>query len=192
LGPRAHSVIAATAALLALLASGCGKRATTFTHPQADFSLIRRVAVLPLENLTQEPTAGDKVRQLLVIELLSSGAVEVVDVGEVARGLRAAKVSNVSSPGTEDVQKLGKELMVEALLAGSVQEFSQERSSGAPSTSVALVFRFIETDTGQVIWSSSVSKSGVGAGARLFGVGGDSPTERAEKLIRRSLRSLIR
>jgi len=161
-------------------------------NPQADFSLVRRVAVLPLENLTQDLAASEKVRQLLIIELLSSGSVEVVDVGEVARGLRAAAVANPVSPGTDEVLKLGKELQIQAVMAGSVQDFSQVRSSGPPSTSVALVFRLIETDTGQVIWSSSVSESGVGAMARLFGVGGESATERARDLIRDSLKTLIK
>lgn len=179
------------AAALAIFVAACHARATTFVEPQANFSLIRRVAVLPMENLTQEPTAGEKVRQLLVIELLSTGSVEVVDVGEVARALRAANVANPVSPGTEDIKKLGQELKVEALLAGSVQEFAQGKAAGAPATSVALVFRLVETDAGRVIWSSSISKSGVGAMARLFGVGGDSATERARKLIHKALGTLI-
>lgn len=148
--------------------------------------------MLPIENLTQEPTASEKVRQLLIIELLSSGSVEVVDVGEVSRGIRAASIANAVSPGNEDVRKLGEELKVQALLAGTVQEFSRQRISGAPSTSVSLAFRMIETDTGEVIWSTSVSKSGVGAMARLFGVGGDSATERAHELIKKALATLIR
>lgn len=178
-------------ALVGLLSAGCAGNITTFIHPQADFSLVRRVAVLPIENLTREPTASAKVRQLLIIELLSSGSVEVVDVGEVARAIRMTGVSPPSSPANEDVKKLGEELEVQALIAGSVQEFSQGRSGGAPSTSVSISLRMIETDTGTVIWSSSVSKSGVGAMARLFGVGGDSATERAHELIQKALKTLI-
>lgn len=193
MGRRPHPLTAVlAAAAAAVLTSGCPRRATTFVHPQADFGLIRRVAVLPLENLTQDPAAAEKVRQLLIIEVLSSGSVEVVDVGEVARGLQAAGVANPASPGTEDVRKLGEQLHVEALMAGSIQEFAQGKAAGAPATSVALVFRLIETDTGQVIWSSSVSHSGVGAMSRLFGVGGESATERAHELIRKALKTLIR
>jgi TolB-like protein len=180
-----------TALALAILTTGCPHRLTTFVHPQADFSLIRRVAVLPLENLSQDPAASEKVRQILIIELLSSGSVEVVDVGEVARALRAANVSNPMSPGTEEVKRLGRELGVEALMTGAVQEFAQGKTAGAPATSVALVFRLIETDAGQAIWSCSVSRSGVGATARLFGVGGDSATERSRKLIQKALGTLI-
>jgi hypothetical protein len=180
------------AALIAAAAAGCPHRVTTFVHPQADFSLIRRIAILPLENLTQDPTAAEKVRQLLLIGIMSSGAVEVTDVGEVARALRAAAIANPVSPGTGEIVKLGEELRVEAIMAGSVQEFAQGRTAGAPTTSVALVFRLIETEHGEVIWSASVSKSGVGAMARLFGVGGESATERARKLIDKTLRTLIR
>ncbi|MBI3450304.1 MAG: hypothetical protein HY049_15495 [Acidobacteria bacterium] len=178
-------------ALAALPSAGCAHHATTFVNPQADFSLIRRVAVLPLENLAQDQTAAEKIRQLLIIELLSSGSVEVLDVGEVGRALAAAKVVNAVSPGTEEVQRLGKELAVQGVVAGSVQEFSQVRTSGASNTSVSLVFRMIETDTGQVIWSTAISQSGVGASARLFGVGGASATERARDLIREALKTLI-
>lgn len=194
MGPRAHSVTGAGLALIlhaGLLSGGCAHHATTFVNPQADFSLIRRVAVLPLENLVQDQTAAEKIRQLLIIELLSSGSVEVVDVGEVARGLAAAKVVSATSPGTEEIQRLGRELDVQGVIAGSVQDFSQVRTSGAANTAVSLVFRMIETDTGQVIWSTALSQSGVGASARLFGVGGASATERARDLIREALKTLI-
>lgn len=178
--------------LAAAAGLGCPDKVTTFVHPQADFSLIRKVAVLPLENLTQEPAAAEKVRQLLIIGMMSSGAVEVIDVGEVARAIRAASVANPAAPGSEEIRKLGKELGVEAILAGSVQEFAQGRAAGAPATSVAMVFRLIETEHGEVIWSASVSKSGVGAMSRLFGVGGESATERARRLIDKTLKTLIR
>jgi hypothetical protein len=182
----------AAAALLAAAGAGCPHRVTTFVHPQADFSLIRRIAILPLENLTQDPTAAEKVRQLLLIGIMSSGAVEVTDVGEVARALRAAAIANPVAPGKDDIVKLGKDLGVEAIMAGSVQEFAQGRAAGAPAISVALAFRLIETEHGEVIWSASVSKSGVGAMARLFGVGGESATERARRLIDKTLKTLIR
>lgn len=196
MGPGAHSVKASTAgiALLAVVAlvavPSCSKKISTFVHPTADFSLIERVAVLPFENLTGDGTAAEKVRQIVIIELLSSGSVQVVDVGEVARGLRASSIGNTAMPSREDTRKLGQELQVQALLGGSVQEYSAGRGAGA-STNVSLVFRLIETDSGEVIWSSSASKTGVGAMARLFGVGGDSPGERARKLIRKALKTLI-
>lgn len=187
--PRAAFPVFAAAAIF-LVAGSCSKKVTTFTHPTADFSLIERVAVLPFENLTGDNTAAEKVRQVVIIELLSSGAVQVVDVGEVGRGLRAASVGNAAQPSREDVRRLGQELQVQALLGGSVQEYSAGRSA-ASATNVSMVFRLIETDSGEVIWSSSVSKTGVGAMARLFGVGGDSPGERARKLVRKALKTLI-
>ncbi len=186
--------IAAVAVLAIACAglSGCARRGTTYLDTEADFDLIRRIAVLPLDNLAGNFTAAEKVRQLLIIELLSTGSVEVVDVGEVARALRDGGISNPVSPGTEEIRKLGEVLRVQGVIAGTVQEFSEVRSGGATSTQVSLAFRMIETDAGRVIWSSSVSRSGVGAMTRLFGVGGDSPTERARDLIREALKGLVK
>lgn len=196
MGHGAHSMKArAVFPVLALSALflcsvSCSKKVSTFVHPTADFGLIERVAVLPFENLTGDGTAAEKVRQIVIIELLSSGAVQVVDVGEVGRGLRAVSIGNAAQPSREDVRKLGRELEVQALLGGSVQEYASGRGASA-ATNVSLVFRLIETDSGEVIWSSSASKTGVGAMARLFGVGGDSPGERARKLVRKALKTLI-
>ena len=137
-----------------------------------------------------------------------SAALQAVRAARVARGISyedlatavgtkdatylAAVLHGQHRLNPEEAKKLARELNVEALITGTVQEFSQSRTAGAPSTSVSLVFRMIETDTGQVIWSSSISQSGVGAMARLFGVGGESATERARELIADCLKTLIR
>ena len=74
--------------VLALLA-GCSRRMkpTKFTNPRFDFSFIERVAVLPFENLSGDRQAAWRVTRLTSTELLASGAVDVVEAGEVQSAL---------------------------------------------------------------------------------------------------------
>ena len=68
-----------------------------FLHENADLSTVRRVAVLPFENLTTDRFASERVRQIFVVELLSQGAFDVVETGEVNRVLRAQNVENIAT-----------------------------------------------------------------------------------------------
>jgi hypothetical protein len=68
---------------------GCaGKINTTkFTNPQFDFGFVDKIAVLPLENLSSDNQAGERATRILITELLASGAVDVVEPGEVRAAL---------------------------------------------------------------------------------------------------------
>ena len=52
------------------------------------------MAVLPLENLSGDRFASDRVRELLVTEMQALGIFEVVDVGEVNRVLRYDQIES--------------------------------------------------------------------------------------------------
>ncbi len=67
-----------------------------------------------------------------------------------------------------------------------------ERSSSVSSPHVSLTARMLETETGRVLWSVAVSREGAGAGARLFGISGDSATEAARKMVHDALKTLVR
>lgn len=174
-----------------LAASACASHHTAFLDRAADFDAIRRVAVLPFENLTTDPNAGEKVRRIFIIELLSQEVVEVVDPGEVARVLSEQRIDAVDTLGPEQVKALAEAMQAHALILGTVQEFSVDRTGQVSAPQVSLTCRMLEADSGRTLWSAAVSRGGAGAMSRLFGVSGDTPSEATRKLVREAIETLV-
>ncbi|MCB9897956.1 MAG: hypothetical protein H6825_08130 [Planctomycetes bacterium] len=194
-GPRRLRVVPLATLVATLLAVvvGCASTeevGTAFLHPNADLSLVRRVAVLPLENMTSDRFAGDRVREILAVELLAQGLFDVVDAGEVNRVLRTRNIENVAALGPEAVRSLGEDLGVQALLLGSVMEYRERRSGTFTAPEIALSLRLVDVETGIAMWSVSGAHSGLDAMTRLFGTGEKSFTQVARDLVRHLLDSL--
>ncbi|MBI5362428.1 MAG: hypothetical protein HZA53_04555 [Planctomycetes bacterium] len=179
--------------LLTLGAAGCASNRiepAVYMHPNADLSVYERVAVLPLENLSTERFAADRVRELLVVELSAKGLFEVVESGEVNRVMRMKNLAGAAEVGPELIQQLGAELKVQALLTGSVIEFREQRAGTLNAPDIALSLKLLDVETGLVIWSVTDARTGLGVWTRLFGVGEEDQTTAARKLIRDLLSTL--
>ena len=182
-----------TLLLAAVVAAGCASNRiepAVYMHPNADLSIYERVAVLPLENMTTERFAADRVRELLVVELSSKALFEVVESGEVNRVLRAKNLASATDLGPELILQIGTELKAQALLTGSVIEFREQRVGTLNAPEVALVLELLDVETGLVIWSVTDARTGLGVWTRLFGVGQDDQTTAARRLIRELLSTL--
>ena len=77
-----------------------------YRDPNMDFWAIQTVAVMPFLNLTRDTIAGERVRDVFINRLLSTGAVYVLPIGEVARGIARAEIQNPAAPSQEEVVKL--------------------------------------------------------------------------------------
>src|SRR3989304_269438 len=119
-GAKLHLIFFLIAGL-ALAASSCARQLAppSFVKPEMDLSLIRRVAVLPLDNLTREQNAHEKVRRLLIAELLASGAFEIVDPGEVNRALAELGAQAAVGIKLDEIKRLGRRLTPPALALGA-------------------------------------------------------------------------
>lgn len=176
--------------LLILMLGACGT-SSHFVHTQYDFSTIKKVAVLPLENLSADQMAGEKVRKAVVSELLAAGVVDVVETGQVNRALAQANIQNMSTVGTEDLKKVGATLGTQALIVGSVDTYERINVGGANFPEIAITLRAIDTSSGSIIWSATKTGGGVGIAGRLFGVGGDTLSEATQKTVRAALTTLF-
>jgi hypothetical protein len=161
-------------AVLALATACAVQKKPFFIDQRANFEAVRRVAVLPFENFAQDPHAAEKVRQILAIELLRAEAFEVVEPNEIGPALAAARVESIASITPEQIKAAGEKLGAQALLFGTVQEMTVDRTAGVASPVVVLQFRLVDVASGQTIWSTVVSREGVSLGARLFGLGSQS------------------
>jgi hypothetical protein len=160
--------------LLLVLLSACASRSgmTVYHDPNFDFASVRIVAVLPFENLSKEPLAASRVRDVLMNMLLSTGSVYVLPAGEVARGMARAGIEKESAPTTESVVKLGGIVKADAVITGVVREYGEIRSGSTSSNVVSLSVQMIETQTGRVVWTASSTRGGISTADRLFGGGG--------------------
>jgi TolB-like protein len=183
---------AALAAAVLLLGTRCAGTTTKYLHPNVDLGAIRRVAVLPFENLTQDRTASEKVQKIFLTELLSLEAFEVVEPGQVTKELRASRIESVEALGPGDLKRIGESLKAQGIFVGAVVDYAETRSGQTPTPEVTIQLRLVETQSGVTVWSASRTRSGASASARLFGIGGQSLTEAARQLIKDELSTLVK
>ena len=162
----------ALAAAVALAACGGAPR---YVHPGLDAGTLKRVAVLPFENLTADRAVGEKAQRLLVLELLAQGGFEVVEGGAVLRVLGVNKIENPSALTPDDLKKLGKVLEADGLFFGSVLDFTDGR--GGASAGATIQLRLADVGSGRTVWSTRATRGGTSLSQRLFGVGESSSTE---------------
>lgn len=183
-------LLAAISAAFLMALAGCRTtHQTQYLHENADLGSIQKVAVLPFDNVSAERAAGDKVQKIFQLELLSLDVFEVVEPGAAARVVRAPEVANLTPA---DFQRIGKELGVDAVFTGSIVDFAEGRSGNTPTPEVTIQLRLVECGTGSTIWSTGETRSGAGLSTRLFGVGGESLTQAARKIVRSELRTLLK
>jgi hypothetical protein len=177
-------------ALVGALASCAGGR-KTYRDQQMEFGSIHTVAVLPLQNLSKESNAADRVRETFAGALLSTGVVYVLPLGEVARSISRLGIVNAATPAVEDITKLGKALQADAVVTGVVREYGETRSGTATGNLVSVSLQLYETQSGKVVWSAAATRGGVTLGNRLFGGSGPPLNELTEQTVEALLDKLF-
>lgn len=178
--------------LLTLSALGCASsHQTGFLHPNADLGMIKKVAVIPFENITEDRGAGEKVTRIFFVELLALEVFDVSEPGQPVKVLRA-KGTSIDALGPADLQRIGKELEVDGLFLGSVVDFNESRSGSSQDPRVTVQIRLVDTQSGTTIWSASQTRSRAALSTKLFGVGRESLTEAARDLVRAELKTLLK
>lgn len=165
------------------LAACAHKTSGVFRDQSMDFGAIQNIAVMPLSNQTREQTASDRVRDVFINKLLSTGAAYVLPVGEVKRGITRAGISDPTAPSPEEIVKFAGIVKVDAVITGVLKEYGEVRSGTASATSIALSMQMLEAQSGRVVWSASSTKGGITIGDRLLGGGGEPMNVVTEKAV---------
>jgi len=132
------------------------------------------IAVLPFENLSSHPHAGQIVAQLIATELYNRRLFLQIEESEIRRRL-AEKRLDGKELGRETVaREIAEALAVDAVLVGSVQDFGY-RYGLRPDPVVAAAARLVGRD-GAVLWGGSFGEIGAASGA------GDTVTATAQRL----------
>lgn len=195
MGTKSNGMQACGALLLAgLMLAGCSVgriNSRDFAQPGAALPAGATVAVLPFENLTNHPNAGQIAADLVSTELYGVGNVRTVEAGRVRSRLAAQKPADAgaaAAPETPadaplDVQTAGRMLGVDAVLAGSVSEYGYQHGLREEPV-VGLNARLVRVSDGTVLWTSSQSEAGRGYFSR------DSVNNVAQRVVTRMIDSL--
>ncbi|MBP1636495.1 MAG: hypothetical protein H6Q10_3069 [Acidobacteria bacterium] len=181
---RATGLVAAVLSCLAIGVSVCQAQVTdVYRDPNMDFGSIQTVAVVPFANLARDQVVAERVRDVFINRLLSTEAVYVLPVGEVARGVAQVGLQNPSQPTPEEVVKLGAFLKADAVITGVVREYGEVRSGTTTGNIISMSIQLIEAGTGRVVWSGSSTRGGIGFWDRLIGGGGQPLNRVTEEAI---------
>jgi len=174
-----------------------------YINPNVNFRFIKKVAVLPFENLTNDRFADKKVRDIFVTALLASEFVDVPELGDVLQVLNTIGMAQ-EQPGfnsqpskaptaisKETARVLGQGLGVQGIILGSVEEYNIIRSTSGSFPEVSVTLRMIDPKTGAIIWAVSHSEQGGRILPSILGVGEATLTETAIKAAKNIVDTLI-
>lgn len=187
------SYIALISSVVIALSSlpGCATRTDVFRDQSMDFGSIRTVAVMPLANYSRDQQASDRVRDVLVTDLLATGSIYVIPPGELARGMAGAGIANPAAPSVDEIVRLCRAVKADAVVTGSIREYGEIRSASAVSQVISLSMQMIEGQTGKIIWSASTTEGGISVKDRLLGGGGEPLNVITEKAVHDILTKLF-
>jgi len=178
--------------LIVICLVGCSTPPDAYHDQNMDFGAIQTIAVMPLANFTRENLAAERVRDVFITKLLSTGALYVLPVGEVAKGIAKADLTAPTTPSPEEVVKLGGLIKVQAVITGAVKEYGEARASTAAANVISVSLQMVETQTGKIVWSASSTMGGISTSDRLFGGGGQPMEKVTEKAVNDLIRKLFK
>ncbi|MBI4849740.1 MAG: DUF799 family lipoprotein [Nitrospirae bacterium] len=176
--------------LCLIFMSGCSNGIKHYVRPNTDAAKIKKIAVLPFENFTPDTFADDKVRSVVIMDLMSRG-VDVIEPGEVLKILQEMKVKSAQSLTQQDIKNIGEALNVESVMTGAVEAFGISRgiSVSYPEVSVNLIL--FDAKTGKIIWSVWHTAGGASFWTRHFGAEGSTLDETSKKVIKEAIDTLF-
>jgi polysaccharide biosynthesis protein PelC len=191
---RIGKVVTCILLVVLLFTAGCAskKKKDVYVDPNMDFGAVQTVAIMPFVNLTRDNAAAERVRDVFLNKLLATGAVYVLPVGEVARGVAKMEMANPSVPSVEEIVKLGGILKVQAILSGAVREYGEVRAGTSSANVIAVSAQMTETQTGKVVWSADTSQGGITITDRMFGGGGRAMEIVTEKAVNDLINKLFK
>mgnify|MGYP002814035932 CR=1 FL=1 len=146
------------AALLGVACAG-GK---TFLHPEADMSFYEKVGVIPFATLGADRLAGDKLSSAFTSHLLFSRQMQVAEPGQFqasfAKQFAAGNPPPIGLP-QDKLTALAQETGVQGVFEGTVRDFDFTRST-PPRPLISVEVRLVDVATGNIVWSTSITRTG--------------------------------
>jgi len=188
-----NNIVASTFMLLVLLGiAGCGSKATSdsFIREDVDLGYIERVAVLPLENHSDDKYAAKRVRNVINTQILAMGLFDTAEQGLVDSVLQREAIEQNTPIDQLTLKRLGQRLKVQAFILGAVDQAGDVRRGANTFPEIAMTLRLLEAESGRILWQASGYRNGESLSRRLFGMAAIDSYQVALNLARDLLSSL--
>ena len=146
--------------VLAVVFAGCASSGDGYINPNINFGQLRRAAVVPFQNLSGDELGDERIYSVFLMELLREDVLEITDPGETVAAMRKLGVPQGTPLAPEQVVELGRQLRVDALFFGIIEEYGVSRVDPRKGTEVTAAFGMFETETGSVVWRTQVHTTG--------------------------------
>lgn len=177
---QAYGCVIAT--LFLLLVLGC-RGPMSYIHPSADFTYIKRVAIAPIINLTNDKFASGKVMNVVATEILRRGEFDVVEFGEVGKVLREEGLKPGGQVSKHIAARAGKRLNIEAMILGSVMTYGVSRVGGSSIPEVSLSLKLVDVNSYAILWEATHNVKGANILDQLFGIRKESPDDLCREVV---------
>ncbi len=181
--------------------SGCGVKAgkgpKQFVKETANFQFIKKIAILPFNNMSDDKYAGEKIKNAVLMEVLERGLFEVAEEGEVNKVIAEVfremgfAEGDLVSLDIETVQRIAERLETQALFIGTVESYGLDRTSGTPQAMVSLSLRLVDAKSGVTLWRAFHSEKGSSLWRRILGVEQKDELVLTQEIARKLLDTLF-
>ncbi len=119
------------------------------------------VAVINFDNQSERKEAGPIMANVFIEELFFYNCFHVLEAADLRDLLIYARIQNNREIGHEFLHKLKQRINVDAVIVGTVEEFSQGQSDQEFAVPVVeLNVRLIDTTNGKILWSCHHRRTG--------------------------------
>ena len=156
--------------LLTFLTISCAS-SEEFIRPGTKLTNYRRIAILPFTDYPVAKGSGIIVADIVSMSLMTS-ELYVVDRAQTSAILAEQNLGMTGIIDESTAPQVGKMLGVQALLSGSISEWSSTTSNiqvvqgAAPAyltiSTAGITLKITDVNTGQIIWAASARGSEVG------------------------------
>jgi len=188
-----RNIVVSTFMLFVLLGiAGCGSKGTSdsFIREDVDLGYIQRVAVLPLENHSDDKYAAKRVRNVINTQILAMGLFDTAEQGLVDSVLLREAIEQNAPIDQLTLKRLGQRLKVQAFVMGAVDQSGDVRRGANTFPEIAITLRLLEAESGKILWQASGYRNGESLSRRLFGMAARDSYQVALSLARDLLSSL--
>ncbi len=128
--------------------------------------VVKSVAILPLENLSDNPAADEIIRDYIKRELTGKGWVLIARDADIESFLAKRRIRYTGAITRLAVREMGKRLGVDAVVVGSILYYTKIRDK----IIVGVALRVLSTADGSILWAENITYTGKDFEG-LFGLG---------------------